>query len=141
VSQPNGLRVVCRGKANWGLGHVLSDDGGAKVTVCFLGSGKRTLDTTIAEQDLVTGEAAPNPILDVAAQANWQHARHNVYVIELKPQIFSVEHKFLEENLSYIPGAKPCVYVAMTGLTPEDRLWEHRNGNHAARFVEKYEGS
>jgi hypothetical protein len=29
----------------WGLGHVLADDGGAKVTVFFLAGGKRTLDT------------------------------------------------------------------------------------------------
>ena len=33
---------------------------------------------------------------------------------------------------------KPCVYVGMTGLTPEERLREHRNGNHSARFVKKY---
>jgi len=138
VSRPQGLRVCCPKKPEWGLGQVLADDGGAKVTVFFLGGGKRTLDTTMAELDLVSSPAATHPILDVATQANWQHAHHNLYVVELKPQIFSVEHKFLEANRGYMPGAKACVYVGMTGLTPEERLREHRNGNHSARFVKKY---
>jgi hypothetical protein len=138
MSTPTGLRVFCRRKPDWGVGHVLADDGGAKVTVFFLGGGKRTLNTTIAELDLVTGTAARHPILDVAARANWQHAHHNLYVVELKSQVFSWERKFLEANLGYIPGAKPCVYVGMTGLTPEERLQDHRSGNHSARFVKKY---
>jgi len=85
------MRVICRTKPEWGLGQVLSDDGRAKVTAFFLSGGKRVLDTTIAELDLVTGTAASNPILDVAAQANWQHAHHNLYVIELKPEVFTLE--------------------------------------------------
>jgi hypothetical protein len=79
--------VCCPKKPDWGVGHVLAEDGGAKVTVFFLGGGKRTLDTTVAELDLVTGPAAGNPILDVATQANWQHAHHNLYVVELRPEI------------------------------------------------------
>lgn len=132
------MRVVCRGKPEWGLGVVLADHSGTRLTVFFLGGGKRKLDTSIAELDLVTGEAAVNPILDIAERVNWHNAHHNLYVVELKPQVFSWEHKFLEANLGYIPGLKPCVYVGMTGLTPEERLQEHRNGNHAARFVKKY---
>ena len=49
MSRPKRLRVCCPKKPTWGLGHVLSDDGGARVTVVPLGAGKRTLDTTIAE--------------------------------------------------------------------------------------------
>ena len=40
------------------MGHVLDEDGGARVTVFFLGGGKRTLDTTVTELDVVTGLAA-----------------------------------------------------------------------------------
>jgi len=138
VTRPKGFRVVCPQKPHWGLGHVLSDDGGAKITVFFLGAGKRTLDTTMVELELVTGRSALHPILDVAVQANWQHAHHNLYVVELKAEVFSLEHKFREANLGDIPGVKPCVYVGMTGLTPEARLQEHSNGNHSARFVKKY---
>jgi len=137
VSRPKGLRVICPKKSEWGLGHVLSDDGGARVTVFFLGAGKRTLDTTIAELDLVSGAAAAHPILDIAAQANWQHAHHNLYVVELQAKVFN-ERQFLEANLGYIPGGKPCVYVGMTGLSPEVRLQDHRRGSHSARFVKKY---
>ena len=138
MPRSNGLRVLCPQKPDWGLGYVLSDNGGAKVTVFFLGAGKRTLDTTIAELELVTGKAAMHPILDVAERVNWQNAHHNLYVVELKAEVFSLEHKFREANLGYTPGVKPCVYVGMTGLTPEERLQEHRNGNHSARFVKKY---
>jgi predicted GIY-YIG superfamily endonuclease len=138
MARPRGFRVLCPKNADWGLGHVLSDDGGAKVTVFFLGAGKLTLDTTIAELDLVTGEAAKNPILDVASQANWQNVHHNLYVVELKVEVFSLEHKFREANPGYSLSLKPCVYVGMTGLTPEERLQEHRSGNHSARFVRKY---
>ena len=59
--------MSCPKKTDWGVGHVLADGGGAKVSVFFLGGGKRTLDTTIAEQDLVTGPATANPMRDVAA--------------------------------------------------------------------------
>ncbi len=138
VSRPKGLRVCCPKKPGWGLGHVLSDDGGAKVTVFFLGGGKRRLDTTIAELDLVTGKAVMNPILDIAGQVNWQHAHHNLYVIELRPEIFTQEESFLQKNLNYLPGTKPCVYVGLTGLTPAERFQEHRRGNHSARFVSRY---
>jgi predicted GIY-YIG superfamily endonuclease len=137
VSRPHGLRVCCPTEPDWGLGHVLSDDGGARVTVFFLGGGQRTPDTTKVELDLVTGKAAVNPILDVAAAANWQHAHHNLYVIDLRPKIFEMERGFAENNPHRLPG-KPCVYVGMTGLTPEERLREHQNGNHAARFVKRY---
>ena len=136
--RPQGLRVCCPKRPELGLGHILADDGGARVTAFFLGVRKRILDTIIAELDLVTSKAAMTPILDVAAQSNWQHAHHNLYVVELKPQVFSWERKFLEANLSLIPGAKPCVYVGMTGLTPEERFQKHLCGERDAWSVRKY---
>jgi hypothetical protein len=44
VSRPQGLRVCWPQKPDWGVGHVLAEDGGAAVTAVFLGGGKRTLD-------------------------------------------------------------------------------------------------
>jgi len=137
VSHPTKLRVYCRAKPDWGLGHVLADDGGAKVTVFFLGGGKRTLDTNIAELDLVTGKAAINPILEVAGRVQWKDAHHNVYVIELRPKIFEMEQRFAEKNPHWLPG-KLCVYVGMTGLTPEERLQKHLRGEKDAWSVRKY---
>jgi hypothetical protein len=119
------------------VGHVLSDDGWAKVTAFFLRGGKRTLVTTTAELDLVTGNAAINPILDVAAQANWQNAHHNLYVVELRSEIFVRERRFSEKNPHWLPG-KLCVYVGMTGLSPEERFQKHLRGEKDAWFVQKY---
>ncbi len=102
-TSPPRLRVCCPKKPEWGLGHVLSDDGGAKVIVFFLGGGKRTLDTTIAELDLVTGDAAKNPILDVAGQADWAKADRNLYVVKLRPAIFEAERRFSEKNPHWVP--------------------------------------
>jgi hypothetical protein len=93
-----------------GTGPGAADDGGAKVTAFFLSGGKRILDTTVAEPDLVTGTAASDPILDVAAHANWRHAHHNLYVIELKPEVFTLETKFVEANLGYHGCFLSCGY-------------------------------
>jgi hypothetical protein len=84
VSRPEGLRVCYPTKPDWGVGHVVADDGGAKVTVFFLHGGKRTLDTTIAGLDLVTGPAATHQILDVAAAANWKHTHHDLDVLNTR---------------------------------------------------------
>ena len=137
MSRPKRLRVCCPKKPDWGLGHVLADDGGAKVAVFFLAGGKRMLETTIAELDLVTGKAAMNPILDIAGQVNWQHAHHNLYVVELRPTIFGKERKFFEANPQWLPE-KHCVYVGMTGLSPEERFQKHLRGEKDAWFVHKY---
>jgi hypothetical protein len=129
--------VCCPKKPDWGVGHVLSDDGGSKVTVFFLGGGKRTLDTIIAELDLVTGPAAAHPILDLAAQANWRYAHHNLYVVALRSMIFEKERRFFEANPHWLPD-KLCVYVGMTGLSPEERLQKHLRGEKDAWFVHNY---
>jgi hypothetical protein len=115
----------------------LADDGGAKVTAFFLCGGTRTLDTTIAELDLVTGEAAKDPILDVVVRAQWQRAHHSIYVVELRPEIFTNERRFAEANPQWLPG-RPCVYVGMTGLTPAERFKKHLRGKKDAWFVQKY---
>jgi hypothetical protein len=46
VSRTQALRVCCPKRPEWGLGHVLADDGGATVTVFFLGGVQRTLETS-----------------------------------------------------------------------------------------------
>ena len=85
----------------------------------------------------MTGDAAVNPILDVAARANWAKADRNLDVVELRPQIIERERKFFEANPHWLPG-KLCVYVGMTGLTPEERLRRHLQGEKDAWFVQKY---
>jgi hypothetical protein len=59
-----------------------------------------------------------------------------VYVVLLAPEA-AQDSKVLAAN----PGRNarmPCVYVGMTGLTPEARFANHKNGIKAARVVQRY---
>ena len=61
---------------------------------------------------------------------------HNVYVIELSPDVLD-ESRFAEANPHHDP-TKPCLYVGMTGLTPEQRFQNHKAGIKANRYVRRY---
>ncbi|OGA71520.1 MAG: hypothetical protein A3G27_16380 [Betaproteobacteria bacterium RIFCSPLOWO2_12_FULL_66_14] len=61
---------------------------------------------------------------------------HSVYVVELSKDVL-LEPKFRRANPGYDP-AKPCVYVGMTGLTPDERFDKHKAGIKANRFVRLY---
>ncbi len=61
---------------------------------------------------------------------------HSVYVVELSGEVLR-EAKFRKCNPGYDP-AKPCVYVGMTGLSPDERFDKHKAGIKANRFVRLY---
>ena len=61
---------------------------------------------------------------------------HHVYVVLLDTKA-AEDPKLLRMNPKRDP-AKPCVYVGMTGLLPEERFWNHRNGIKAARIVRRF---
>jgi predicted GIY-YIG superfamily endonuclease len=65
-----------------------------------------------------------------------RHHRHYVYVVELARGVL-YERKFQKANVNYDPE-KPCVYVGMTGLTPEVRFERHKHGVKSNKYVEKY---
>jgi predicted GIY-YIG superfamily endonuclease len=69
------------------------------------------------------------------ANANSQF-HHHVYVVLLDPSA-AKNRKVRAQNPKSSSG-KPCVYVGMTGLQPEERFWNHKNGEKAARIVTKY---
>lgn len=62
--------------------------------------------------------------------------RHHVYVVELSRGVL-YERKFQKANPNYNPE-RPCVYVGMTGLTPELRFARHKAGAKANKYVQKY---
>lgn len=62
--------------------------------------------------------------------------RHSVYVIELSPEVLN-EGRFRRANPNY-DVTKPCVYVGMTGLSPERRFENHRKGIKSNRFAHQY---
>ncbi|MCP5518595.1 MAG: hypothetical protein H7A45_15195 [Verrucomicrobiales bacterium] len=61
---------------------------------------------------------------------------HHVYVVLLDPAAAQVV-AVVRSNPGRRPGL-PCVYVGMTGLTPEERFANHRQGCKAARLVREH---
>jgi predicted GIY-YIG superfamily endonuclease len=61
---------------------------------------------------------------------------HNVYVVELSPEVLQ-DARFRRANPDY-DATRLCVYVGMTGLTPEERFAKHKAGVKANRYVQKY---
>ncbi|MEP6656459.1 MAG: hypothetical protein ABJC33_04445 [Betaproteobacteria bacterium] len=61
---------------------------------------------------------------------------HCVYVVELSTEVLR-EPRFRKANPGYRDG-QPCVYVGMTGLTPDERFDKHKAGIKANRYVERY---
>ncbi|HYG33902.1 MAG TPA: hypothetical protein VEC99_03910 [Clostridia bacterium] len=61
---------------------------------------------------------------------------HNVYVVLLDPAAAKIR-RVRAENPNSDP-AKPCVYVGMTGLSPEERFDNHKTGIKAAWIVKRY---
>src|SRR5881394_3841205 len=61
---------------------------------------------------------------------------HHVYVVLLDPVVCKIR-KVRAENPKRDPK-KPCVYVGMTGLPPEERFANHKNGVKAAHMVTRY---
>ena len=61
---------------------------------------------------------------------------HHVYVVLLDPLVGKIR-RVRKENPSCDP-AKPCVYVGMTGLAPEERFANHKKGVKAAWVVKRY---
>ena len=61
---------------------------------------------------------------------------HNVYVVLLDSAVKKLR-KVRAENPNANPK-KPCVYVGMTGLTPEERFANHKAGVKAASVVKRH---
>jgi hypothetical protein len=61
---------------------------------------------------------------------------HSVYVVLLSNDVL-YEPRFRKANPDYVPG-KPCVYVGMTGLSPDVRFDKHKAGIQSNKFVRLY---
>jgi len=61
---------------------------------------------------------------------------HSVYVVLLSDEVLK-EAKFRRCNPHY-DAMKPCVYVGMTGLSPDVRFDKHMAGIQASRLVTRY---
>ena len=61
---------------------------------------------------------------------------YHVYVVELAIDVLR-EPRFLRANLDYM-HRRPCVYVGMTGLSPDERFDKHKAGIKSNKFVRLY---
>ena len=61
---------------------------------------------------------------------------HHVYVVELDPAVLE-EKAFASANPDR-RADKPCLYVGMTGLSPEERFDRHKRGIQASRIVKRF---
>ena len=61
---------------------------------------------------------------------------HNVYVVLLSNDVLH-EPRFRRANPDYDPS-KPCVYVGMTGLSPDERFDKHKAGIRSNKYVRLY---
>jgi hypothetical protein len=61
---------------------------------------------------------------------------HSVYVVLLSSDVWR-EAKFKRCNPDHDP-ARPCVYVGMTGLKPDERFDKHKAGIRSNRYVRLY---
>jgi hypothetical protein len=61
---------------------------------------------------------------------------HGVYIVELSKEVLN-EPRFRRANATYRLGF-PCVYVGMTGLSPDVRFDKHKAGIQSNKFVRLY---
>ena len=61
---------------------------------------------------------------------------HSVYVILLSRDVL-YERKFVKCNPNYDPD-KPCVYVGMTGQSPDVRFDKHKAGLKSNKYARRY---
>jgi predicted GIY-YIG superfamily endonuclease len=82
------------------------------------------------------------PVLDVKRRtlrkfiSSTVKDHHHVYVVLLDPAVGQLR-KVQRVNPDRDPG-KPCLYVGMTGLQPEERFANHKRGIKAASLVQRY---
>ena len=64
--------------------------------------------------------------------SSWSRGHHSVYAIELDRAVWK-NRAFRERNPGGAVGG--CLYIGVTGLTPEERFERHRTGTQSGRFV------
>lgn len=79
---------------------------------------------------------APDPGSATTRRPLPRKPRHSVYVVRLDDAVLE-DRKFRDANPDRV-GGKPCVYVGMTGLTPDQRFANHKAGIQSNKYVQRY---
>jgi predicted GIY-YIG superfamily endonuclease len=117
----------------WGRGYVIRAKKSSS-DVFFRWGGKRRIDAgEPLAPDRATGvEAAFFGMCAALSAASWSRGHHSVYAIELDPVVWK-NRTFRQRNPGGASGG--CLYIGVTGLTPEQRFERHRTGTQSARYV------
>jgi Protein of unknown function (DUF3553) len=120
----------------WGCGYVIRARK-ASSDVFFRWGGKRRID---AGEPLEPARAArvETEFFSLCASlsaSSWSRGQHSVYAIELDRAVWK-NRVFRGRNPGGAGGG--CLYVGVTGLTPEERFDRHRAGTQSGRFVREF---
>jgi predicted GIY-YIG superfamily endonuclease len=117
----------------WGNGYVIR----VKKTgteVFFHWGGKRTLpkDESLELSRVAGVESDLFALCADLSPQSWSRGHYSIYAIELDPAV-SARRAFSGKN----PGGSTsgCLYIGMTGLTPEKRFLRHRTGTQSNKYV------
>lgn len=118
----------------WGRGYVIRARK-ASCDVFFRWGGKRRIDAGEPLQPSVAAglEADFFALCASYTAASWSRGRYSVYAIELDPVVWKKNRAFRDRNPGGAAGG--CLYIGVTGLTPEARFARHRAGTQSARLV------
>ena len=61
---------------------------------------------------------------------------HNIYVVLLKPAVGRIRSVRLANPMRDVK--KPCVYVGLSGLPPDQRFANHLTGTKSSSFVRRF---
>ena len=129
--------VVAPGRPEWGAGIVVSI-AGRHARVFFLEGGRRTVDLSVASLSVARPARDQVGVFSAVARtspADWAGRRchHRVYAVLLASDVRR-NARFAAKNPLMQPR-KPCVYVGLTGLSPEERFENHKADYKAGRFA------
>jgi hypothetical protein len=85
---------------------------------------------------LSSGSGTELPVKKKKARRPHRRHHYSVYVVELSPEVLQ-RGRFRKANPRY-DAMKPCVYVGMTGLSPDVRFDKHKAGIQSNRYVMLY---
>ncbi len=134
-----GAVVRCAAHLDWGSGVVFGHSEPDAAEVFFPSVGRQVFAAAAAQLWIVRGEGTTPPLLALIQACSpraWRAAHHHVYVVELAPTVRQVA-AFRAANSDATSEGR-CLYVGMTGLTPEQRLENHWNGVKAARLTRRF---
>lgn len=142
-----GERVKYLLHSEWGVGQLLTDSSDNRAYVYFVNAGKKKIalmENEIIYNNLirVSDETSDQPLLDfleILEQSKKyckERDSHNLYVVELRSIILN-DPSFAARNINS-DRTKRCLYVGMTGLSPEERYRKHIEGYKAAYYVKTY---